>query len=66
MSPKVATKFALKFRMLSWQAEKKACYGAQGAEGILGEFFLLKHLEDNSGSRFMVRSGLLSALLGLA
>ena len=38
----------------------KICCGAQGAERILGEIFLLKHLEGNSGSRFMAHSGLLS------
>ena len=42
-------------------------YCAQGAEGIFGEIFLVKNLEHNSGSQFMVHSGLsLSALLGLA
>ena len=39
----------------------------QGEEGIFGEMFLVENLEHNSGSRFMVRSGLpLAAPLSLA
>ena len=43
------------------------CMGGQRAEGIFCEIFLLKNVEHNSGSLFMVRSGLHpSAFLGLA
>ena len=36
------------------------CHCARGAEGIFSEIFAVKNLEHNSGSQFIVRSGLLS------
>ena len=50
------------FRLVSGKTRRcsyyMSYYCAQGAEGIFGEIFLVKNLEHNSGSQFMVRSGL--------